>query len=230
MNGTVPEVGVIYKPPASGTTQANPVNDKVLDQLGIRWIRITWSDWTNTIRYHVLSRSFFRKVLGAARPGISVTSAAFGIVGLHVCDGFSVTGEYVLTLDLSSFRTLPYEPGHASVLCFFEHQLPNPQYGLELLHDPRTQLKRIERLAREQAGVSYLVGFESEFTLLKSTSPPVYVNHKDYAMSSKLASGSIEAKVVQEIAEALEDAGIEVQKYHAEAAPGQVSSTPQFIE
>ena len=71
--------------------------------------------------------------------------------------------------------------------------------------------------------MSYLVGFESEFVLLKETSPvPIPVNDKDYAVSQKLACGAVETIVLEEIANTLEDAGIEITKYHAEAAPGQV--------
>ena len=42
---------------------------------------------------------------------------------------------------------------------------------------------------------------------------------------AKLPSGSIETIVLQEIAENLESAGIELQMYHGEAAPGQVSAS-----
>ncbi|GJE93452.1 glutamine synthetase/guanido kinase [Phanerochaete sordida] len=216
--------GVVYTPasvgPAAGQQKAS-VSDATLDQLGVRYIRLTWVDWTNTTRYHVLTRSYFRKLLRSSRPGITVTAAAFGIVFLHVCDGFSVTGEYLFALDESSFRVCPYSPGHATIMGFFQNLVPQPVHGLEMLDDPRTQLARVERIAREKAGVAYLVGFESEFILLKSTSPPVAINNADYAVSQKLPAGSIEAKVLEEIADALQDAGIEVQKYHGEAAPGQ---------
>jgi glutamine synthetase len=47
------------------------------------------------------------------------------------------------------------------------------------------------------------------------------VNNHGWSNSPALPSGSVEAKVLEEIADALETAGIELQMYHAEAAPGQ---------
>ena len=223
------EWGVIYtpaniSPPVEQRTSA--LSEAMLDQLGVRYIRYTWVDWTNTTRYHVFSRSYFRRLMSSARPGFSMISACFGIVLLHMCEGFSNTSEFLMAIDTSSFRVCPYEPGHATVFGFCQNFEPDPQFGLDMLHCPRVQLRRVEGLAREKAGVEYLVGFESEFVLLKETSPtPVPVGGVvlDYAISGKLLPGSTESKVLREIVDALEEAGIEVQKYHAEAAPGQVS-------
>ena len=65
---------------------------------------------------------------------------------------------------------------------------------------------------------------EHEFMLLSATSPePVYVNNEGWSCSAKLRTGSVETVVLGEIVQCLIDAGIEVQQYHAEAAPGQVS-------
>jgi glutamine synthetase len=70
------------------------------------------------------------------------------------------------------------------------------------------------------------VGFETEFILLKSTSPIQAVDGHahGWSLSVALPSGSVEAKVLHEIAEALESSGVELQMYHAEATPGQVCS------
>lgn len=58
---------------------------------------------------------------------------------------------------------------------------------------------------------------------MKETSPkPVEVNHGDWATSRKLPTGHVETIVMEEIADVLQEAGIEVQMIHAEGAPGQV--------
>lgn len=224
-----PEWGAIYTPTSVGPAVAprtSPLSEATLDQLGVRYIRYTWVDWTNTTRYHVFSRSYFRRLLSSARPGFSMSSACFGMVLLRLCEGFTNTTEFLMTIDESSFRVCPYDPGHATVFGFCQNFAPDPQYGMDMMYCPRVQLRRVEELARDKAGVEYLIGFESEFVLLKETSPaPVPVGNAglDYAISGRLPPGSPEAKVLQEIVDALEAAGIEVQKYHAEAAPGQVS-------
>ena len=81
------------------------------------------------------------------------------------------------------------------------------------------------RDSKKLAGISFLVGVESEFILLKESSPNIVaVNHGDWSTSAKLPAGSVEEAVLQEIADTLQTAGIEVQMYHAEAAPGQVGA------
>lgn len=77
------------------------------------------------------------------------------------------------------------------------------------------------------AGVEFLVGIETEFILLKSTDPIEAVNDHPWSVSAALPTGSAESVVMEEIADALETSGIELLMYHAEAAPGQVS-TVQF--
>ncbi|KAJ7839907.1 glutamine synthetase guanido kinase [Mycena leptocephala] len=70
--------------------------------------------------------------------------------------------------------------------------------------------------------IVFLVGFETEFILLTLTSPITTIhNLQGYSNSLALPTGSLAEKVLEEIVEALELSGIEVQMYHAEAAPGQ---------
>lgn len=82
----------------------------------------------------------------------------------------------------------------------------------------------IHREAKATAGVEFLVGVETEFILLKSTSPIEAVNSHGWSNSPKLPSGAVETQVLQEIAQCLQASGVELQMYHAEAAPGQVCS------
>lgn len=82
------------------------------------------------------------------------------------------------------------------------------------------------RDARDTAHVEFLVGFELEFILLSGTDPIVPVNRHGWSASEGLRTGSTAATVLEEIADALQDAGIEVQMYHPEAAPGQARRQP----
>lgn len=224
--------GVAYTP--ATVEQSAPIDlrdDALLDSLGIKYMRITWVDYINNIRLRVVPRKYFNKLLDSSRPGVSLAKAGFGLVFLAVAPGFSGAGEYHYVLDPSSFRLSPYAPGHASVMGFLQEKVPYPDRGLVVPWDPRLMLKNIVDRARSEAGVSYLVGFESEFILLSATTPRlVPVNNADWSVSSKLPSGTVESRVLEEIAECLEVAGIELQMYHAEAAPGQVSRVPAYLE
>ncbi|KAI0341012.1 FLU1-II [Trametopsis cervina] len=215
--------GVTYHP---GNTEravvGNLQDSKYLDSLGVRYIRITWSDYINNTRYRVVPRKYFSKILRSSRPGVSITKASLGIVFLALAPGFDAVGEYHYVLDLTSFRLAPYAPGHASIMGFFQEKTPTPEHGLTVPLCPRTLLTRVVERAQKDAGVAYLVGFESEFILLSATTPAIVpVNWADWSTSAKMPVGHVESTVMEEIADALEGAGIELQMFHAEAAPGQ---------
>ncbi len=74
----------------------------------------------------------------------------------------------------------------------------------------------------KELGVEFLVGVETEFILLTSKSPPSPVTYSSWSASRALLSGSVAEKCLEDIADALQYGGIELQMYHAEAAPGQV--------
>lgn len=76
--------------------------------------------------------------------------------------------------------------------------------------------------ASATADVEFLIGFELEFILLKSTDPITPISEHTWSASEGLYSGTLESKVLEEIVLALQAASIDVQMYHAEAAPGQV--------
>jgi hypothetical protein len=101
----------------------------VLDKLWrarVDYIRFQWVDYTNVARYRVIPRTVFHELMSAPRPGIGVTKAALGLVGVSLAPGFSGTGEYLYTPDLSSTRLCGYAPRHASIMGWFEEKLPSP--------------------------------------------------------------------------------------------------------
>ncbi|KAI1798339.1 glutamine synthetase/guanido kinase [Ganoderma leucocontextum] len=216
--------GVLYAP----NTSAPLAPPKTLDELlapEIAFVRVQWVDYINTVRFRVLSASYFRALLSdpaKTRPGIGVSKVAFGLVGLKLAPGFGPVGEYLYVPDLRTWRVCTYAPGHASVVGWFQEKSPSPAAGLAVPLCPRTILARLVKESQDRAGVSFLVGVESEFILLKATTPePVYACSGDWSTSVKFRTGSVEAEVLEEIARCLVEAGIELQMYHAEAAPGQ---------
>lgn len=90
----------------------------------IKYIRFQWVDYTNVTRYRIIPLTAFRDIISASRPGVGLTMSALGLVGASLAPGFSGTGEYLYTPDLSSLRRCGYAPGHASLLGWFEEKLP----------------------------------------------------------------------------------------------------------
>ncbi|KAI0708111.1 FLU1-II [Cerioporus squamosus] len=190
----------------------------------IKFVRIQWIDYINTTRVRILPVAAIRKLYENPnkRNGIGVPALTLGVVGIRLAEGFSAVGEWLYVPDLSSWRVCTYAPGHAVVMGWFQEKAPAPGKGPEVPLCPRTILLRLLREAEDKAGVSFLVGMEHEFMLLRATSPePVFVNDADWSCAAKFRTGSTEALVLEEIAQCLVDADIEVQQYHAEAAPGQ---------
>jgi glutamine synthetase len=212
-----------------------------LEKNGIRYVRFQWVDYTNITRYRIIPLSAFRKLLSAPRPGIGITKAVLGLIGPSIAPGFSATGEYLYTPDLSSTRLCGYAPGHASLMGWFEEKVPTQENDSEDVFStpcPRRLLKGIVKYVDLETvgwiltisdfskgkalGVQFLVGVETEFILLKSTHPIEAVSDGPWSASRTLLSGSDAAKCLEDIADALQTGDIELLMYHAEAAPGQV--------
>jgi len=55
----------------------------------IDFVRIQWVDLINNIRYRIVTKAYFEKLLySSARPGVSITKCALGLVFLSLADGF----------------------------------------------------------------------------------------------------------------------------------------------
>ncbi|KAG9311497.1 hypothetical protein JVU11DRAFT_7694 [Chiua virens] len=190
----------------------------------IRYIRIQWVDLLNQVRCRTVPLSYFRKLLESERPGVTMTKAALGLVVLQVAPGFSAVGEDIYVIDFSSFRPCSYAPGHGVFFGFFQEQMPVPRPGglsIEVPYCPRALVSRLVRYPAEQLGIKFLIGFEIEFTLVKSANPLVPVNDHQWSTTLAISSGTVEAQVLEEIADAIQADGIELQMYHSEGAPGQ---------
>ncbi|KZT64336.1 glutamine synthetase/guanido kinase [Daedalea quercina L-15889] len=217
------QIGIVYTPEqGSPCPQHASVDTLRLAERGVRYVRVQWLDLVNTVRFRILPASYFARLCRTARPGVCLSRVTLGLVGLQIAAGFSGTGEDLLAFDLDSFRLCPYAPGHAVVMGWFQEKVPAPGAPLASPLCPRALLQRVVDAARAEAGLAFLAGFESEFILLSATAPrPVAVNDAHWTTSAKFRTGTVENTVMEEIADGLQEAGIELQMVHAEAAPGQ---------
>lgn len=141
--------GLQYQP-ASAKLSTVGQGDVLLNlaRAGIQYIRFQWVDYTNVTRYRVMPFSAFCELMAAPRPGIGVAKAVFGLIAASLAPGFTGTGEYLYTPDLSSTRLCGYAPGHASLMGWFEEKLPAPgnegkRDALKVPLCPRTMLRDI---------------------------------------------------------------------------------------
>ncbi|KAG5640731.1 hypothetical protein DXG03_007378 [Asterophora parasitica] len=214
--------GVEYSSSTSATTI--PVEKLTDPALNILYVRLQWVDLINNVRCRVIPLSYFLKLLASSRPGVGIAKVCLGLVYLIAAPGFQPSGEYLYVPDLSTIRPCPYSPGEVSLFGWFQEKTPylgvDNKLTVEVELCPRATLRRIVRES-SNAGVDYLVGFESEFVLLKSTKPVEAASYHSWTTTNALPSGSIVSKVLKEIADGIQASGIELQMYHAEASPGQ---------
>ncbi|KAF8331569.1 hypothetical protein F5887DRAFT_1081159 [Amanita rubescens] len=217
------ELGVEYKP--KNAPCAPSLTPYQLKKSGIRYIRVQWVDLTNNTRFRIVSLPYFEKLLQSRRPGLCLAKASLGLVDLELAKKLEIPGEYLCVPDLTSLRVCPYAPGEASVMGWLQDKNPvsklgnNPSVEVDIC--PRSLLARVVKEARTAFSADFLVGFETEFILLKSTRPIEAINHHGWSGSNGFPSGKIETVAMREIADAIQDSGIELQMCHAEAAPGQ---------
>ena len=111
-----------------------------------KFIRLTWVDISSVIRCKVLTLKHFRALVSKSPNGVLTTTlatASLGLVGRTLVDGFSVAGDYLFEVDLTSLRLLPYIPSHAMVFGWLKpiDIGPGPQLTDPLC--PRTILKNV---------------------------------------------------------------------------------------
>ncbi|CAE6424633.1 unnamed protein product [Rhizoctonia solani] len=200
---------------------------------GIKFIRLTWVDYVNMIRYRVIPIAHFASVSGnnfisgfagsslqriaESGPGVVRVGLSLGVQDSMPAGGV-VSGDVELKADYSSMWKAPFAPGHAYMMGrFFEKEHSQRGAG-ESDICPRTILHKIIQRAERELDARFLVGFETEFILLDHSNSPIRTG--PWSSSQKLQCGPA-ADCVHEIAQCIIDAGIKLEMYHAESARGQ---------
>ncbi|KAJ7284618.1 hypothetical protein C8J57DRAFT_1289106 [Mycena rebaudengoi] len=218
--------GIVYTP-ASVQSVNHPELDveAALEKHRASYVRIYWCDLVNVRRCRIVPVEHFKALLKSNRPGVTIAKACLGLVYLFLTPGFLPVGEYLYTIDLATLKPCPFAAGHMAVLGQFEEKTAvvgvDGQVSVQVELCPRTALRRILSQIKQSCNTEFLVGFETEFILLKSTDPVEASNVHDFAASVGLLAGSAEAIILQEISDSVRDSGIKVEMFHAEAAPGQ---------
>ena len=147
-------------------TQIEALRDQ-FQKHGVRKVKLGGFDVDGILRGKYLS---LEKFWSAAEGGLGFCDVVFGWdMSDQLYDNATVTGWHTgypdvrATIDLSTFRVIPWEPGTAAFLLDFESEPGKP-----LLVSPRQLLKRIDERARSM-GFSVKVASEYEFFLFRET-------------------------------------------------------------
>ncbi|KAI1808883.1 glutamine synthetase/guanido kinase [Daldinia bambusicola] len=201
-----------------------------LQSLNAKYLRIYWHDYTSSNKCRLIPIKQVFKTLASGKPlTISLAKAAFGMTQIDtLIPQASATGMYTVHPDWSSLKPGPAQ-GHVSCYAFFTEL-----DGSEAALCPRTILRNTVEKASTEQGLEFLLGFEVEFLVLERN-PSASASSLDryqtlrgdghsWSVSRALADWGREgafATAVGEILDELDAAGIEVDQFHPENAPGQ---------
>ena len=186
---------------------------------GIRKAKLGGFDVDGVLRGKYVSLD---KFWGAAESGLGFCDVIFGWdSGDALYDNASVTGWHTgypdahATVDLSTYRRIPWEEATAAFLLDFEMPV-----------SPRGVLQKVEQKARAM-GFSVKCASEYEFFLFKET--PESVRAKGYAGLNPLSPGmfgyswlraSENAPLVHDLQDKLAAFDVELEAFHTETGPG----------
>src|SRR5438477_7493736 len=165
-------------------TQIEALREQFQKQ-AVRKVKLGGFDMDGVLRGKYLSLD---KFWSAAEGGLGFCDVIFGWdLADQLYDNVTVTGWHIgypdtrATVDLSSFRVIPWEPNTAAFLLDFEESPGKP-----LAVSPRQLLRRVEEKARSM-GFAVKVASEYEFFLFKET--PQSLRDKGYANLDPLSPG-----------------------------------------
>src|ERR687889_1794786 len=176
---------------------------------GTLWVRFVFVDHAGIPKTKAVYRDSF---IERARAGVGLAKGVLALDpsgALHSESGLSPVGEARLVPDFSSLTPLPFARGQAMVCCdMTEPDARTPWDGC-----PRGALRRVlGRLATW--GYRSIASYEAEFYLRGPDGP---LDRTPYAGTFALTAA---AEFVAELAEALEEMGIQPEQCHAEVGQG----------
>ena len=192
---------------------------------GVRKVKVGGFDIDGILRGKYVSLD---KFWGIAEGGLGFCDVIFGWdSGDQLYDNGNVTGwhsgfpDVKASVDLSTYRRIPWEEGTAAFILDFEIEGGKP-----LVVSPRQVLQRVEAKAKAM-GFSLKCASEYEFFLFKET--PESVRQKGYANLQHLTPGmfgyswlrtSENAPLVHAFQDGMMAYDLEIEGFHTETGPG----------
>ncbi|KAL3427894.1 glutamine synthetase [Phlyctema vagabunda] len=188
------------------------------DHPKIKYLRLQFSDFTALSRVRIVPIKHALKVLAKGAWSVGITKASLGLLqNDHTVPGVTASGEYKLRPILSSLRPGPSSE-YACVQGEFLDESDSPLC-------PRSLLRRSLEIARV-SGLEFLVGFEIEVVFMSWGVDPKYtpltstITSHAWSSSAALRDTSV-VDMLSDIVSTLSTAGIDVEQFHPESAPGQ---------
>ncbi|KAK1146982.1 hypothetical protein N8T08_002310 [Aspergillus melleus] len=197
--------------------------ERFLDQNdGIEFVWLQYITYSATAIVQIMPVDRFTKLIQDGQ-SLPITKAIYHLLpGDVLADGALPSGACYLKPDLSSLYRQRGPNSHRAVV--MTSSLDSD--GKPLAECARSRLDTLVHLLMEQSGYCPLVGFEMEVVFLRRVRRDGKVvgyeapstNHSVFSMTSDDKQA---LDLIEEVARALLEAGVTLEKFHAESAPGQ---------
>lgn len=180
---------------------------------GVKLIMFAYCDNSGIIRAKATHISGLERRLESGIGATTAMQAMGDMDNLQVVSGMGPVGEFRAVPDLDTFTLLPYAPGRALVLTDMMTMDRQPWDAC-----PRHFLKRMLREA-ESMGLHFQAAMEPEWYLARrdgDTFIPI-----DESLDNSTLGATISREVVDDVAQALEAQGLQIEQYHTEVGHGQ---------
>ncbi|KAL0907986.1 hypothetical protein M5K25_022446 [Dendrobium thyrsiflorum] len=186
----------------------------------IMFVRIVWADSSGQQRCRVIPAKRFYEVV--ANTGVGLTFASMGMTSFAdgPADGTNLTGtgEIRLMPDFSTKHRIPWSKKEEMVLADMQIK---PGEAWE--YCPRSALRRLTKILKDEFDLVMNAGFENEFYLLKNIMREGNEHFLPFDLTSYCSTSGFDAvsPILQEVNAALQVLDITVEQIHAEAGKGQ---------
>jgi glutamine synthetase len=186
-------------------------------------------DYSSLLRVRVATRLFALSLASKSSP-ISVQSpilTAALVDGSVMMEDIEIGGDEMWP-DWSSLKPLPYQPGHAQVMCFVKEK--GIWDGKGFKRCPRSRLQELTEDVKAKHGMEFLVGVEIEFFIMEASKdvlPPGPVKSNTNTFSAASLRNEY-LPILEEIVRTLGKVGILVRQFHSEGESGffEISTEP----
>ncbi|PYH43056.1 putative glutamine synthetase [Aspergillus saccharolyticus JOP 1030-1] len=186
----------------------------------IQFLRFQWQDYSGVLRARVVLLDTAIAQLTEGKPMKATGLALTCSVDNHLIPGTPTDAQYWLVPDWTTLHPT-VAPGSAQVLCSLDYTLPGQPMTQALC--PRHTLARVLEQAQSRWNLSFLVGFEVEFVIMKPD--PATGKLERYSRGWGLFSvGGLRDPCYQHIEQCvlkLHARGVDIQAIHTEGVRGQ---------
>lgn len=191
---------------------------------GVEFVWLQYMGLNGNLLGRAIPASRFTKLLEVNKP-VSLSRVVFYLLPHdHLAEGGEPVGAFGLKPDLS---TIHLWAGATNRAVITSYGVQSEDGTTPIAECPRSALVRLSKVLTTETGYYPLVGFEIEVVFMQRASDSngkvarYDVVNENHSFQSMTTEDNSYMELVEDVARSLLAAGIEIEQFHAEAAPGQ---------